>query len=291
MAGDTTVADLNSIIQVIVADVRLTARHATPMANLVTRISMPEHRGSPIDVPKLGTLTAVELTEGTDYTSFETATDSDVSIDPTEVGVFTKLTDRMLRRAPAGFERVLAGEAGRAYSYKLDLDLLRQLDSFSTSLAGASNVLQIGHLSAARARVKGGTEPGQGPVHVVVHPYGIKDLVDDLVPAAANAIPAGITDDITRQYLTENYVGTTKLYGMTVWEDGNIEIDASDDTKGGVFCENAIFLAITLEPTEETQRDASARGDEVVVVGEYGYAEWLDAAGVELYSDASAPTV
>ena len=78
---------------------------------------------------------------------------------------------------------------------------------------------------------------------------------------------------------------------MNIWEDGNIEIDSSDDAKGGIFTQNAIFLAITLEPTEEVQRDASLRGSELVVVGEYGYAEWLDAAGVELYSDATAPTV
>jgi hypothetical protein len=287
----TAAADLDSLIQTIVADMRFTARHATPMANLVTRVDMPQHRGAPIDVPKMDTLTAVDLSDGIDFTSFETVTDSDVSIDPTEKGVFVALTDRALRRAPGAFERMVAQEARRAYSYKLDLDLLRQMDSFSTSLAGAGNVLQIGHLSAARSRVKGGSEPGEGPVHCVLHPYQVKDIVDDLVPGASNAIPAGISDDVTRQYLTENFVGVTKVYGMNIWEDGNIEIDSSDDAKGGIFTQNAIFLAITMEPTEETQRDASLRGSELVVVGEYGYAEWLDAAGVELYSDATAPTV
>jgi hypothetical protein len=286
----TNVADLDSLIQVIVGEMRFTARHAVPMANLVTRVDMPQHRGSPFDLPKLGTLTAIELTEGVDQTSFESVSDTDVSIDPTEVGVFVGLTDRAMRRAPEAFEAAVAGEAARAYAYKLDLDLLRQLDSFSTSLAGAGNAIAIGHLSAGRSLVKGGSEPGQGPVHVVLHPYGIKDIVDDLVPGASNAIPAGISDDVTRQYLTENYVGRTKLYGMNIWEDGNVEIDTSDDAKGGLFCENAIFLAITLEPTEEKQRDASLRGDELIVVGEYGFAEWLDAGGVELYHDATAPT-
>lgn len=287
----TTVSDLDSLIQVIVGEMRLTARHATPMANLVTRVDMPEHRGSPIDLPKLGTLNAVELTEGVDQSSFETVTDTDVSIDPTEVGVFVALTDRSMRRAPAAFETAVVAEAARAYAYKLDLDLLRQMDSFSTSLAGTGTALAINHLAAGRARVKGGAEPGQGSVHVVLHAYGIKDIVDDLVPAATNALPAGITDDVTRQYLVgSNFVGTTKLYGMSVWEDSNIEIDSTPDAKGGLFCENAIFLAITLEPTEEKQRDASLRGDEVTFVGEYGYAEWLDSAGVELFHDATAPT-
>lgn len=286
----STVADVDSIIQTIVAEMRFTARHATPMAALVTRVDMPEHRGSPFDLPKLDTLTAVGLTEGQDYNSFETVGDTDVSIDPTEVGVFVALTDRMLRRAPAVMERNIVNESKRAYSYKLDLDLLRQLDSFSLSLIGAGNTPAIGNLSAGRARVKGGQEPGTGAVHIVMHPYQWKDIVDDLVPAASNAIPAGISDEITRRYLFENFVGTTKLFGMNAWEDGNIEIDSSVDAKGGLFCVNAIFLAITLEPTEEKQRDASLRGDEVVLVGEYGFAEWLDAAGAELYSNATAPT-
>ena len=287
----STVADLDSLIQVVVGQMRMTARHATPMAGLVTRVDMPQNRGNPFDLPKMGLLNAVGLQEGVDYNSFETVSDTDVSIDPTEVGVFVALTDRLRRRAPGQFQQQVVQESRRAYSYKLDLDLLRQLDSFSTSLAGAGNVLQIGHLSASRALVKGGSEPGEGPVYAVLHPYAIKDIVDDLVPAGSNAIAAGISDDITRGYLTENYVGRTKLYGMDIFEDGNIEIDSGDDVKGGVFCKNAIFLGITLEPSPETQRDASARADELVIIGEYGYAEWLDSAGVELFSDAVAPTV
>jgi len=286
----TTASDLDSLIQVIVGEMRFTARHAVPMANLVTRVDMPENRGSPFDLPKMGTLTAVNLTEGVDVTSFETVTDTDVSIDPTEVGVFVALTDRSLRRAPAAFESAVAGEAARAYAYKLDLDLLRQFSSFSNTLGSASNDMTIGYLSAGRARVKGGSEPGQGPVHVVLHPFGIKDIVDDIVPSATNVIPAGISDDVTRQYLTENFVGNTKLYGMSIWEDGNIELDTLDDAIGGLFCQNAIFLAITMEPTQEKQRDASLRGDEIVIVGEYGYAEWLDAAGIQLIHDAQVPT-
>jgi hypothetical protein len=285
----STASDLDSLIQVIVAEMRFTARHATPMANLVTRVDMPESQGAPFDLPKLDTLTAIDLDEGIDYTSFETVTDTDVSIDPTEVGVFVALTDRMLRRAPAAFEAAISMEAGRAYAYKLDVDLLRQMDSFSNVHGVANDPLDIGKLSAARARVKGGSEPGEGDIYCVLHPFQIKDIVDDLVPAASAAIPAGISDDVTRDYLTKNWVGRTKLYGMDLFEDGNLEIDASDDAKGGVFARNAIFLAITKEPSEEKERDASLRGEELVLTGEYGYAEWLDAAGIEIISDAQAP--
>ena len=286
----STVADLDSIIQTIVGSVRFTARHAVPMAALVTRIEMPEHRGSPIDLPKLDTLTAFDLTEGVDWNSFETLGDSDVSIDPTEVGVFVAMTDRMLRRSPAAFERAVSGEARRAWAYKLDLDLTRQLASFSTVLAGSGNPLGIGHLTAARAQITGKTEPGEQDINCVLHPYHVKDLVDDLVAAAATDVGSGLSDEITRNYLTRNYLGRTKLYGMGVYEDGNIEVDSTPDATSGVFSRNAIMLAITMEPTEENERDISLRGEELVIVGEYGYAEWLDNAGVALTANATAPT-
>ena len=286
----TTVADLDSIIQTIVGEVRFTARHAVPMAGLVTRIDMPEHRGSPIDLPKLDTLTAFDLTEGVDWNSFETVGDTDVSIDPTEVGVFVALTDRMLRRSPQAFERTVASEAKRAYSYKLDLDLTRQVSSFSTQLIGTGNPVSIGGLTAARAQITGKTEPGEQDINVVLHPYHIKDLVDDLVAAAATDVGSGMSDEITRNYLTRNYIGRTKLYGMGVYEDGNFEVDGTPNAHGVVMSRNAIFLAITLEPTEENDRDISLRGEELVIVGEYGYAEWLDNAGVDIFGDATAPT-
>jgi hypothetical protein len=286
----TTVADLDSIIQTIVGEVRFTARHAVPMAGLVTRIDMPEHRGSPIDLPKLDTLTAFDLTEGVDWNSFESVGDTDVSIDPTEVGVFVALTDRMLRRSPQAFERTVASEAKRAYSYKLDLDLTRQVSSFSTQLIGTGNPVSIGGLTAARAQITGKTEPGEQDINVCLHPYHIKDLVDDLVAAASTDVGSGMSDEITRNYLTRNYIGRTKLYGMGVYEDGNFEVDGTPNAHGVVMSRNAIFLAITLEPTEENDRDISLRGEELVIVGEYGYAEWLDNAGVDIFGNATAPT-
>jgi len=286
----TTVADLDSIIQTIVGEVRFTARHAVPMAGLVTRIDMPEHRGSPIDLPKLDTLTAFDLTEGVDWNSFETVGDTDVSIDPTEVGVFVALTDRMLRRSPQAFERTVSSEAKRAYSYKLDLDLTRQVSSFSTQLIGTGNPVSIGGLTAARAQITGKTEPGEQDINVCLHPYHIKDLVDDLVAAASTDVGSGMSDEITRNYLTRNYIGRTKLYGMGVYEDGNFEVDGTPNAHGVVMSRNAIFLAITLEPTEENDRDISLRGEELVIVGEYGYAEWLDNAGVDIFGNATAPT-
>ena len=260
------------------------------MAGLVTRIDMPEHRGSPIDLPKLDTLTAFDLTEGVDWNSFETVGDTDVSIDPTEVGVFVALTDRMLRRSPQAFERTVSSEAKRAYSYKLDLDLTRQVSSFSTQLIGTGNPVSIGGLTAARAQITGKTEPGEQDINVCLHPYHIKDLVDDLVAAASTDVGSGMSDEITRNYLTRNYIGRTKLYGMGVYEDGNFEVDGTPNAHGVVMSRNAIFLAITLEPTEENDRDISLRGEELVIVGEYGYAEWLDNAGVDIFGNATAPT-
>ena len=245
---------------------------------------MPEHKGHPIDIPRLGTLTAQSLTEGVDLASPQTLGDSDVSISPEEVGLQVILTDRMLDRAPAGFFNMVADECGRAYAEKLDTDLLSLLDGLSTSTPGAGIVLQLTDLSNARAYVRGNpTEPGPEPLYCVLHPYHLNSIVNELVPVTnVAAMPPDISEEVLRNY----FVGKTKIFGMPVFEDGNIAVDANNDAKGGVFSKKAFILIVTQEAKPRTQEDTSLRATELNLIGEYGYAEWQDSFGVEIFAEA-----
>jgi len=286
--AETKVSDLASIIQVIVSDVQYTARNEPVMRQLVWVMDLPEHKGEPIDVPKLGKLTAQSLTEGIDLASPQTLTDTDISISPGEVGLQVILTDRMLSRAPAGFFNMVADECGRAYAEKLDTDLLSLLDGFSISTPGTGVVLQLPDLSNARAYVRGNpTEPGPEPLYCVLHPFQLNSIVNELVPVTAvAAMPPNISEEVLRDY----FKGKTRPFGMPVFEDGNITVDGSDDAKGGVFSKKAIILIVTQEALPKTQRDESLRAEEVNLIGEYGYAEWQDSFGVEIYSQAKYTT-
>jgi len=285
--AETKTSDLDSIIQIIVGDVQYTARHDPVMRQLVWVIDMPEHKGHPIDVPKLGSLTAYSLTEGVDLASPQALADTDVTITPAEVGLQVILTDRMLSRAPANFFNMVGDECGRAYAEKLDEDLLGLLDGFSTSTPGDSVVLQLTDLSNARAHVRGNsTEPGPEPIYCVLHPYQLNSIVNELVPVTnVAAMPSGISEEVLRNY----FIGKTKIFGMPVFEDGNLSAalgSGSDSAKGGVFSQKAIILIVTAEASARRQRDESLRAEEVNLVGEYGYAEWQDSFGVEIFSEA-----
>lgn len=294
MAGPTTVTDLDSIIQVITAEVQVTARQEPLMRQLVRTLNFPENKGSPIDRPKLGKLTAFSLVEGADIAAPQQLTDTDVSINPTEVGLQFILTDRMLGRAPRGFEQLAAAEAARAYKEKLDTDLLGLFSGFGAGLSAPGAALTLGNLGAGRSRVKGATEPGPDPIYIVLHPYAAWDIQAQILPLirAAGTTPdvgaLATTGQVSAEVLRQRALG--QLFGAPVFESGLIAVDGSDDAYGAVFSKEAIMLFITDEGSIRRQRDESLRAWELNYVGEYGFGEWVDAYGYFFLTDVLAPT-
>lgn len=292
--GVTTVAQLDSIIQTIVAETQFTARHKTVMRQLVRVLDMPEHEGSPIDRPKIGKLVAGGLVEGMDIASPQPFTDTDVSINPTEVGLQSVLTDRMIRRAPSGFREMAAEEHARAYAEKMDTDLLGLFSGFSTGISNASNALTVDDLGVGRTNVKGNSEPGPDPLYGVLHPYQAWDIHRGLVPIHAGSAASDVdallfpVGGVSEMVLREAGIG--RLFGVTWFEDGNISTDSGDDAYGAVFSKEAIMLIVTSEGSMRPERDESLRAWELNYVGEYGFAEWVDSYGFYLFTDAAAPS-
>jgi len=82
------------------------------------------------------------------------------------------------------------------------------------------------------------------------------------------------------------YVGN--VAGIQIFESSNITVDASDDSIGGVFSQEALGLAMQNDLTMEMQRNASLRAEEVVATARYGVAELIDSYGVKLTADTLA---
>ena len=96
----------------------------------------------------------------------------------------------------------------------------------------------------------------------------------------AQTIPEGPSADIIKSY----WRGNDPVFGVPIYEDGNISRDGSGDSKGGVFAKEALALAMESEIQAEQERDASLRGTEIVTVGTWGESEVVDVWGVEIYS-------
>jgi hypothetical protein len=82
------------------------------------------------------------------------------------------------------------------------------------------------------------------------------------------------------------------IAGAQLYPDGNITIDSGTDAKGGVFAQEALVLVQGRAPRLHTEWTPKIGGGATRVYhfDEYEYGERLDTWGVEIYSDATAPT-
>lgn len=101
---------------------------------------------------------------------------------------------------------------------------------------------------------------------------------------AAQPIPQGITEDVITNY----FRGNERFFGVPIFESGVIGRDSNGDSKGAIFVREALALGMAHEMEAEEERDASLRGTEMVMVGEWGEIEVAGNWGVEMLGDASA---
>jgi len=296
----TTLAQLTDTIPTVISKARYTETFGFPMAALVQNIPK-KGKGSTVNIPYWGILSASTLTENVDMTASETMVDTNVPVTLNEVGAKVILTDNLIEDDQEEVRGIAGTLLGNAMGLKRDQDLNLLLDNGTTSLCGTGNPLTMGHIAAARALLQGNATsaggPCPGPYTVILHPYQTLDLVDVLTPLAPYGVvgTAGtalssmqapgisLTDEILRQYT----IG--RLFGMNIVEDGNIDFVTTDDIKGGVIGPTSIILATAREWNVEPERDASLRAWELNCVGRYGVANYLNGWTVELYSDAATP--
>lgn len=289
----TTVANLDSVIQVMTAEMELTARQDVLMRGLVDVRTFPKHKGSPLDRPKLGKLTAYDLVEGVAITNEQVYIDTDVSVNPTEVGLLTIVTRRMLGRAPSGFEAQIVRENKRAYAEKMEKDLLTLFSGFSVGLSGANAGISVGQFGAYITRVRGASEPGPEPLYAVLHPnhvWDIRSAIMGLTVGSGLVLNTGgiIAPENPNRAMREKSLGS--FLGVPTFQSGLIAVDSSDDAYSGIFSKYAIMLYVNEEGSTDRQENARLRGWDLVYTGEYAAAEWVDAYGAYLLADATAPT-
>ncbi len=296
MATKTT--DLGDTIPTIIEEAQFTMEFTAVMRPLVWNIA--KSKGSTVDVPYFGTVTSRQLSEGVDMTSDEKMVDTNVRITPFEAGLKIILTDVVIEDNNESLIRAAGSLLGNAYERKLDIDLLERMDNASSSLAGSTNSLAMGHLAAARAILQGNTAtvgPAPLPYAAVIHPFQELDIVDvvtPLVPIAGSASAAGIWGGRAQDVLLNYSIG--RLFGMPIIVDGNLSTAATagtgKDTKGGVFAagqNGGIIFVSAREPDVRPTRDESLRGVELVYVGRYGVGNYVNEWTVELWTNADTP--
>ncbi len=288
--GITSTTVLTDSLDDVRSSARIVREYEGVMSQLVDRQYLGEGIGPNWNEVSYAQLTAGAVTEVTDLDeNFAQLSDSLLTITPTMIGIATFLTDRLKQLMnKKGYAKV-GSLSTNAIVRKMDEDGITTLDSATTSLCGAGTTLTSGHIAAAVSRISSNaTEAGLPPFYAVLHGYQIKDIADEITAGVGTyAIPEGLTARVFES-------GQVKTCGgATIFEDGNITIDASADAKGGVFAKMGIVLVMErdIDVKEKYMPNLGGGGNAIYVYAAYAYGErssgnWL----YEIYSDATAPT-
>jgi len=267
---------------------------AGPTNQLVSRYDIPQG-AKQVNIPIWGRNDAHALTEGVDINTPQQLSVTVTSITASEHGIMTFVSDRLSRQ---NNEDILAhvGEVqGGALGRLLEDDLITLFDGFSNSIGSAGANLTYRDIAGAVSFLKtdNNSSYGMAPgaANAVMHPEQIRRFVQEVTGIqaggsgmAAQPIPEGITADVIQNY----FRGNERAFGVPIFQSGVLSRDSAGDAKGAVFVPGALALAMAHEMEAEEERDASLRGTEMVMVGEWGEAEVADPWGVEMLGAADA---
>lgn len=289
-SGSTTTGTLSDSLPSMIQSARLFEEYELMVPKTVDRQDLGRGQGNTWNEIRIEQIVAQAITENTINENAQQFEDTIFSVTPGMVQVFTRITDKTMRRISGNVAALLGKGAQLAMNRKLDQDGITQFANFATTLAGTATTLNHGHISAAVANIRGNTtENGQGagPIHAMLHPFGIKDLQDEI---EAGVGTYNVSPGLTEEFYKKGFAGT--VAGANVWSNGNITVDATPDARGAVYAQRALVLVRELELKTETRRrpDVGGGADEVFMTAGYAYGERRDVWGRSILHDATAPT-
>ena len=288
-------SSLSDMSKIIIASAIANIEPAGPTNQLVSRYDIPKG-AKQVNIPIWGRNDAAALTEGVDINTPQQLSVTVQSITASEHGIMTFVSDRLTRQNNEDILSHVGDVQGGALGRLLEDDLIVLFDGFSNSIGSAGSYLTFYHVAGAVSYLKTDNDSSYGMApgtpNGVFHPEQIRAFVQEMTGIqgggstgmAAQPIPEGVTAEVVQNY----FRGNEKVFGVPIYQSGVLSRDGSGDTKGAVFVPQAIALAMAHEMEAEQERDASLRGTEVVMVGEWGEAEVADPWGVEMLGAADA---
>ena len=288
-------SSLSDMSKIIIANAISNIEPAGPTNQLVARYDIPKG-AKQVNVPVWGRNDAAALSEGVDISAPQQLSVSVTSITASEHGILTFVSDKLTRQNNEDILSHVGEVQGGALGRLLEDDLIVLFDGFSNSIGSAGSFLTLYHVAGAVSYLKTDNDSSYGMApgtpNGVFHPEQIRGFVQEMTGIqgggttgmAAQPIPEGITAEVVQNY----FRGNEQAFGVPIFQSGVLSRDGSGDTKGAVFVPQAIALAMAHEMEAENERDASLRGTEVVMVGEWGESEIADPWGVEMLGAADA---
>ena len=283
MAQTATTGSLENAQRIIIATARYTEEHNAPAMALIEQFNLPSG-SKQVTVPKVGSMTMSDLTDGLDIVDEESIGMTTVDLTASEVGAKIIITDKLARQSAENVFSIIGRQLGDGMARKKDVDVLALYSGFSTDIGAAGRSMSLANVSATVAYAKG--KKFGSNVYIVQHPFAVWDIANTAVTASTTyPVPAGWSADLLGNFFS----GLRPMNGVPIFEDGNITIDSNDDAVGVCADKSALAVLKSVDTRTERQRDASLRATEVVITADYGVFELDDSKGVALTLDAGTP--
>jgi N4-gp56 family major capsid protein len=283
MANNTTIN--SELFTKLLAEAQFAMYEQAVARQIVTPFDVPSNAGKVLQVPVYSAVTAAGLTEGTAPSAADTNTTS-VDVTLAEIGTYFQVTDMLRDSAQRDVIADLGAQAGRAIAEKMDADVFALFNSFTNSVGTEDSAITVDNIFEAVATLR--NNKVVGPLSAVVSPRQALQLKKELAgTGGANLTASGIGNDILRGY----YIGT--VAGCQIFESSLVkrDLDTDEDTElnavGAVFSPTAIGHAMRGGIRMETQRQAAARAEDIMMSAVCGQAILQNAHGVKIVGSDS----
>ena len=283
MAQTATTGNLENAQRIILAAARYTEEHNAPAMALIEQFDLP-NGAKQVTVPKVGQMSMSDLQDGIDIVDEEEIGMTTVDLTAAEVGAKIILTDKLVRQAADNVMSIVGRQLGDGMARKKDNDVTALYSGFSTDLGASGRDMDIANVAAAVAVAKGSNYGSQ--VYINHHPFTIFDLAKE---AAGTAATYPMTPGWSQDLLGNFWSGIRPIFGVPVFEDGNITRTTPAATVGVIADKSALAVLKSVDTRTERQRDASLRATELIMTSDYGVFELDDSRGAALTLDSTTP--
>lgn len=282
----TTAADLLAGAIAMVGEARFTIEHQAVFTQTVMKDRLEQGEKSKY-IPKFGTVSCEDLTDGVDISNAQTLTITGTTHTTDEAGCKVIVTKKLRNQLKANAFQAAGVVIGNSMQKSIDLAGLALYSGLDSGLSHANTSFTLGYFAAAVTQCMGQSEPCPMPLALVSHPYLLHPIID-LLATPANTAP--VADSYQEAVLGGHFMGINKLYGTPVFRDANASIDSNADTYGAIYSKQAFIYLVGYEIENWVVYDDSLRGWEIGIVHDYKMVEEDGTYGRYLLFDATAPT-
>ncbi len=143
MPQTSTTGNLQSMSRIMLAAARYTEEHNAPMVGLIEKFNLGKGEYQ-LTVPKVGQMTAEDLTEGQDMIDSEDIDVSTVTATTAEVGLKVIITDTLLQQNNEDVFKIIGRQMGDAMARKKDTDIIALFPSLNggTAIGGGKSLFK-----------------------------------------------------------------------------------------------------------------------------------------------------